>query len=71
MINTGLSKRWIMPYSEHHSVQLRWETFNLSNTTRFDPNSVNLSLTSTSNWGKYTNTLSQPRQMQFALRYEF
>ena len=56
VINTGLSKRWIMPYSEHHSIQLRWETFNLTNTTRFDPQSVNLSLTSTSNWGKYTTT---------------
>jgi hypothetical protein len=71
VINSGLSKRWLMPYSEHHSVQLRWETFNVTNTTRFDPGGVNLSLTSTSNWGKYTSILGSPRQMQFALRYEF
>ncbi len=25
----GLSKRWLMPWSEHHSIQLRWEVFNV------------------------------------------
>jgi hypothetical protein len=70
-IDTGLAKRFIMPYSEHHSVQIRWETFNLTNSVRFDPNSANLSLTASSNFGKLSGTLTTPRQMQFALRYEF
>ncbi len=73
-IDTGVSKRWVMPYSEHHSVQFRWETFNLTNTVRFDPfNSAasSLQITQAPSFGKFTSTLSSPRQMQFALRYEF
>ena len=70
-INSGLSKRFIMPYSEKHSMQLRWETFNVTNTVRFDPASANHSLTSGTNWGKLSGILNRPREMQFALRYDF
>jgi len=70
-IDTGVSKRWIMPYSEHHSLQLRWETFNLTNSVRFDPASAGNQITVGSTFGKLTSTLTSPRQMQFALRYEF
>jgi hypothetical protein len=70
-IDTGVSKRWIMPYSEHHSIQLRWESFNLLNTVRFDPSSAANTVTTSSSFGKLTSTLTSPRQMQFALRYEF
>ena len=71
LINTGVGKRFIMPYNEGHSLQFRWETFNLTNSVRFDPNSLSLSLTSVGSFGKYTDTLTSPRQMQFGLRYEF
>jgi hypothetical protein len=60
-----------MPWSENHRLQFRWESFNLTNTIRFDPRSANMSLTSKSNWGKVSGQLGQPRQMQFALRYMF
>jgi hypothetical protein len=70
-LDLGLSKRWIMPYSEHHSLQFRWEVFNALNLTRFDVQSLNLSLTNSSNFGNYTGLLTNPRVMQFALRYEF
>jgi hypothetical protein len=70
-IDTGVSKRWIMPYSERHSLQLRWETFNLTNSVRFDPASAGNQITVGSSFGKLTSTLTSPRQMQFALRYEF
>jgi hypothetical protein len=70
-LDLGLSKRWIMPYSEHHSVQFRWEVFNALNLTRFDVQSLSLSLTNSSNFGNYTGLLTNPRVMQFALRYEF
>jgi hypothetical protein len=70
-VDLGLSKRWIMPYSEHHSVQFRWEVFNALNLTRFDVQSLSLSLTNGSNFGNYTGLLTNPRVMQFALRYEF
>ncbi len=71
LVNLGVSKRFIMPYSERHSLQLRWETFNLLNSVRFDPRSLSLSLTSVGTFGKYTSVLTDPRQMQFGLRYEF
>jgi len=70
-LDLGLSKRWKMPYSEHHSLQFRWEVFNALNLTRFDVQSLNLSLTNGSNFGNYTGLLTNPRVMQFALRYEF
>jgi hypothetical protein len=70
-IDTGLGKRWTMPYNEHHSMQLRWETFNVTNSVRFDPASANTQITVGSSFGKLTSTFTTPRQMQFALRYEF
>jgi hypothetical protein len=71
LINMGLAKRFFMPYSERHSLQFRWESFNLFNSVRFDPRSASLSLTSVGSFGKYTGVLNSPRQMQFGLRYEF
>ena len=70
-VDLGLDKRWKMPYNEAHSVQLRWEVFNVTNSVRFDVASVSLSLTNQSSFGNYTEELSVPRVMQFALRYEF
>ncbi|PYT08218.1 MAG: hypothetical protein DMF60_05305 [Acidobacteria bacterium] len=67
----GLSKRWKMPYSESHSLQFRWDVFNVPNAVRFDVQSVNLNIDNSTSFGKYTNLLSNPRIMQFALRYEF
>jgi hypothetical protein len=68
-ISSGVSKRWIMPYSEKHSVQLRWESFNLLNAVRF--NNPGSTITTSSSFGKLTSMRNSPRQMQFALRYEF
>jgi len=70
-IDTGVAKNFTMPYSEHHTVQFRWDSFNVTNTIRFDPNSAQGSLTSSGNFGKLSSQLGSPRQMQFALRYMF
>ena len=71
-LDMGLSKRWIMPWSEKHSVQFRWEVFNVFNAVRFDPLSINDTLDfSGSTFGQYTRLSTNPRVMQFALRYEF
>jgi hypothetical protein len=70
-LDLGLSKRWKMPWKESHSLQLRWEVFNALNLTRFDVQSLSLSLTNSSSFGNYTGLLTNPRSMQFALRYEF
>jgi hypothetical protein len=70
-IDSGVYKNFTMPWSEKQHLQFRWEAYNLTNTVRFDPNSANLSLTSTAKFGQLTGTLGTPRQMQFALRYTF
>jgi hypothetical protein len=70
-IDTSLGKRFRMPYSEKHSLQIRWETFNLTNTARFDMGSLSINLGSPGTFGKYSGTLTSPRVMQFGARYEW
>jgi hypothetical protein len=70
-LDLGLSKRWRMPWKESQSLQFRWDVFNALNLTRFDVVSLSLSLTNTSSFGNYTGLLTNPRVMQFSLRYEF
>ncbi len=70
-IDMGLDKRWRMPYNENHSLQFRWEVFNVTNSVRFNVQSVSLALDQQPTFGNYTQELSLPRVMQFALRYEF
>jgi hypothetical protein len=77
-LDLGLSKRWKMPWNEKHDLALRWEVFNVTNSTRFDFNDQNSGSASESNnsiavpnFGNYTHLMTNPRVMQFALRYEF
>jgi hypothetical protein len=70
-IDLGLGKSFAMPYSETHTLQFRWEVFNVTNTVRFDPFSISGSLGTLGSFGKYSDTLTLPRVMQFALRYDF
>jgi hypothetical protein len=69
-----------MPWNDKHSVALRWEVFNVTNSTRFDFNDLSAASASESNnsigippssFGDYTHLMTNPRVMQFALRYEF
>jgi Carboxypeptidase regulatory-like domain len=71
----SLGKSWKMPW-ENNRLQFRWEVFNVPNLTRFNVQGVGASLLtsltqSPSSFGAYTSLLTQPRVMQFALRYEF
>jgi hypothetical protein len=68
-LDLGLSKRWKI--REGHSLQFRWDVFNALNLTRFDVQSLSLSLTNSSTFGNYTGLLTNPRVMQFELRYQF
>jgi hypothetical protein len=70
-LDTGLAKRWTMPWNEHHSLQFRWEVFNVPNWNRFDVQSNPPEIDISSTFGNYTGLLTSPRVMQFALRYEF
>ena len=71
-IDTGLSKNWKI--TEAQNIKFSWETFNVTNAVRFDVASLpttNGLLDAGTSFGKYVNTLSKPRVMQFALRYSF
>jgi hypothetical protein len=66
--------------TESQAVKFIWETFNLTNTPRFDVGSLqaagnngggNLLFTNSVSFGQFTSTLTKPRVMQFALRYSF
>jgi hypothetical protein len=69
----SLTKRWKLPW-EGHTLQFRGEVFNVANLHRFNAQSVSSAYTLQqlpSSFGDYTSLLTQPRVMQFALRYEF
>ena len=70
-IDTGLSKRFRMPYKEQHSLQIRAEAFNVTNTARFDVNQLSLRIDTPGSFGRYSGTLNTPRVLQFGARYEF
>ena len=70
-LDMGLSKRWRMPYSESHSLLLRWEVFNVPNLKRFDVQTITTGIDQGPAFGTYSGLLTSPRVMQFALRYEF
>lgn len=68
-LDMGLSKRWKMPI-ESHSLQFQWHVFNVPNLKRFDVQTVTTDISSSS-FGTYSGLLTNPRVMEFALRYEF
>jgi hypothetical protein len=70
-VDLSLAKNFTMPYRESHKVQFRWEVFNVTNTVRFDPLNINLSLGNRTTFGRYQGTLQPSRVMQFSLRYDF
>ncbi|MGA8213743.1 MAG: carboxypeptidase-like regulatory domain-containing protein [Candidatus Sulfotelmatobacter sp.] len=70
-IDAGLDKDWKV--REGQTVSFAWEAFNVTNAVRFDAaaSSNNFDLTTVTNFGVYSSTLTQPRVMQFMLRYSF
>lgn len=70
-IDASLAKNIFMPYNEKHTLQLRWEVFNVLNQVRFDPLNISLALGNRTNFGRYQGTLQPSRVMQLSLRYDF
>jgi hypothetical protein len=68
-LDLGLAKRWKMPI-ESQSLQFQWHVFNVPNLKRFDVQTVTTDISSSS-FGTYSGLLTNPRVMEFALRYEF
>jgi len=67
-IDTGVNKTWQI--REYGALKFAWETYNATNTVRFDPASIGSGLTG-GNLGVAGNLLVEPRRMQFSLRYDF
>jgi hypothetical protein len=75
-IDLSVAKSWKMPWSADHRFWFRWDTFNVTNTPRFDVGNVTMYPDRTSTFGTYNGTYAScdgnaGRCMQFSLRYEF
>jgi hypothetical protein len=83
VVDVGLYKSFSMPWSENHKLELRWDTFNITNTQlmggisggrsgyglTLDP--ARLNKTPPSAWANFVSIQGTPRVMQFGLRYVF
>jgi hypothetical protein len=67
-LDSGLTKTWT--FFSDQSVKFAWEVYNVTNTVRFDPESIGSGLTG-GNLGIASGELTVPRRMQFSLRYGF
>ena len=67
----GLSKTWIMPYNDRHSLEFEWNVFNIANQIRFDGQRTFPEIDEASQLGNYSYLFTNPRIMQFGLRYAF
>ncbi len=72
-IDTGVTKTWAVRESQF--VRFNWSMYNVTNTARFDVGTMsvngNTSLSSVSSFGNFSSTLSNPRVMEFMIRYIF
>lgn len=68
-IDAGLSK--LFHPTERIGLRFRWDVFNVTNSVRFDSNTIGNRLDQPDTFGVYTNTLTSPRVIQVALRVEF
>jgi hypothetical protein len=67
-LDLAVLKNFKLPWSENQRLQLRWEMYNALNHNSFALPSVDIN---SSTFGIITASSSTPREMQFALRYEF
>jgi hypothetical protein len=84
-LDVGLGKTFAMPWSEGHSLQVRFEAFNVTNTQRMgdidtsrsgfglqlDPDQITTANQIPSNWSNFISIQGQPRVMQLGVRYTF
>jgi Carboxypeptidase regulatory-like domain len=67
--DAGLDKEFRI--TEHAKLQLRWEMFNITNSVRFDAQSISATLDNPQNFGQATVLLTNKRLAQFSGRIEF
>ena len=64
----SLSKRFLMPWSDKHTIEFRAEAYNALNHTNFSDPGANIN---SPTFGQITTQANSNRVMQFALRYQF
>jgi Carboxypeptidase regulatory-like domain len=67
-VDTSVLKNFALPWSETQRLQFRWESYNAFNHNAFNLPNGNFS---SNLFGQITSSASTPREMQFALRFEF
>ncbi|MGC2403990.1 MAG: carboxypeptidase-like regulatory domain-containing protein [Acidobacteriaceae bacterium] len=70
-VDAGLSKMWTV--GEQKTVRFAWEVFNVTNSVRFDAagSLIGQDLVSLTGFGIFNTELTQPRVMQYSLRFSF
>jgi len=68
-IDLGLRKSWGI--TEKSKLYFSWQVYNVTNSVRFDAANAFPTVDSAGSFGKYSNTLTRPRVMEFALRLSF
>jgi len=68
-LDAGLSKQF--PVTDRVRLKLRWDAFNVTNSVRFDVQSLGGSYLMPATFGVYSSTLTTSRVMQVAMRVEF
>jgi len=72
-VDATVAKTWNV--TESQFVKFSWSIFNVTNSARFDVGTMSLngntSLSSSSSFGNFSSTYSNPRVMEFGLRYAF
>jgi hypothetical protein len=72
-VDTTVVKSWAI--RESQLVKFSWSMYNVTNSARFDVGTMQLSgnnsLSTSSSFGNFSSTLSNPRVMEFMLRYVF
>jgi hypothetical protein len=68
-IDASMAKNF--PMGESMNLQLRVETFNLTNNVHLGRPNMNYNVADLSTFGRITSTRNQPRQFQFAARFTF
>jgi Carboxypeptidase regulatory-like domain len=70
-IDPSLAKTWNV--GEQKTIRFAWDVFNVTNSVRFDAagSLIGQSLVSLTGFGIFNTTLTQPRVMQYSLRFSF
>jgi hypothetical protein len=68
-IDMALRREW--NFTERQKLAFSWEVFNVTNSVRFDVFSALPAIDNSGSFGKYSQTLTGPRVMEFMLRHSF